>query len=66
MDATGSPHTTRRVSVTRDAASSAGWQHANSSASWSSPATGLPSGPAAAHSRAAWRSFPARAPSRRR
>ena len=59
MDAVGSPHTTRKVSVTRDAGSSAGWQHANSSASWSSPATALPSGSAAAHSCTASRSFPA-------
>ena len=66
MDAVGSPHTTRKVSVTRDAGSSAGWQHANSSASWSSPAAALPSGSAAAHPRTASRSFPARVLSRRR
>ena len=66
IDAVGSPHTTRKVSITRDAGSSAGWQHANSSASWSSPATALRSGSAAAHPRAAWCSFRARALSRRR
>jgi hypothetical protein len=56
MDAVGSPHTTRKVSVTRDAGSSAGWQHANSSAGWSSPATAPPSGLHAAHSCTASRS----------
>ncbi len=50
----------------RAAGSSAGRQHANSSASWSSPAAALWSSSAAAHSCTAWRSFPGRALSRRR